>query len=77
MASNGAGTLTEQVYVGIRKDVLNERGQVDITKLKPVSRNGDISYARVGDAFRLPRPAWAEEGEKISAFLGQAGGSGA
>ena len=60
-------------HIHVRKDVLNERGVVDITKLKPISRNGDISYARVGDSFRIPRPAWNEEGEKIKAFLDSVG----
>jgi hypothetical protein len=41
--------------------MLTERGGVDVTKFKPIARMGDISYARVGDAFRLTRPAWAQE----------------
>ncbi|EPT00533.1 hypothetical protein FOMPIDRAFT_1036692 [Fomitopsis schrenkii] len=52
-------------YIHVRKDVLNERGNVDPGKLKPVSRLGDISYARVGDGFRLARPGWANEQENI------------
>ncbi|KAH9846455.1 hypothetical protein C2E23DRAFT_949336 [Lenzites betulinus] len=56
-------------YIHVRKDVLNERGLVDYAKLRPVARLGDITYARVGDAFRLPRQAWELEGEKIQAFL--------
>ncbi|TBU39424.1 hypothetical protein BD309DRAFT_969731 [Dichomitus squalens] len=56
-------------YIHLRNDVLNERGTVDFAKLKPIGRLGDISYARVGDAFRLPRPEWAVEGEKIKEFL--------
>lgn len=55
--------------IHVRNDVLNERGVVDYAKLKPVGRLGDISYARVGDAFRLPRLAWKLEGEKIGEFL--------
>ena len=55
--------------IHVRTDVLNERGVVDFAKFKPVSRLGDISYARVGDAFRIPRPAWKLEGEKIQEFL--------
>lgn len=40
--------------------MLAERGGIDLTKLKPVARMGDISYARVGNAFRLDRPPWDE-----------------
>ncbi|KAJ8594537.1 hypothetical protein M405DRAFT_850111 [Rhizopogon salebrosus TDB-379] len=48
-------------YIHVCKDMLTERGGVDVTKFKPVARMGDISYARVGDAFRLTCPAWAQE----------------
>ena len=61
-------------YIHIRKDVLSPRRVVDITKLRPVARAGDITYTRVGDAFRLARPAWADETEKIQAALGAKGG---
>ncbi|KAI0310929.1 hypothetical protein OF83DRAFT_815123 [Amylostereum chailletii] len=47
-------------YIHVRKDVLNENGTVDPALLKPVSRLGDTSYARLGDGFRLPRPLWNE-----------------
>ena len=46
--------------IHIRNDVLNEKGTVDPACLKPVSRMGDITYARLGDGFRLPRPSWNE-----------------
>ncbi|KAI0740527.1 hypothetical protein C8Q76DRAFT_852916 [Earliella scabrosa] len=48
--------------IHVRNDVLNERGVVDISKLRPAvgHRLGDISYAHVRDAFHL----WMEEGEK-------------
>ena len=55
--------------IHVRNDVLNERGVVDISKFRPVSRLGDISYARVGDAFRLEMPLWTEEGEKAQEFM--------
>ncbi|KIO12012.1 hypothetical protein M404DRAFT_994072, partial [Pisolithus tinctorius Marx 270] len=57
--------LAHVKYIHVRKDVLNERGVVDITKYKPIARLGDISYGRVGDVFRLPRPVWEQEREKI------------
>ena len=53
----------------IRNDVLNERGLVDFTKLKPVGRAGDLAYTRVGDGFRLARPSWAAEGAKIREYI--------
>ena len=52
-------------HIHVRKDVLTERGTVDPTKLKPISRLGDNSYSTLGTGFRLPRPAWKEEEEKV------------
>ncbi|KAL4246287.1 FMN-binding split barrel [Abortiporus biennis] len=49
----------------IRKDILNERGNVDPTKLKPVARLGDIQYTTLGQIFRMPRPKWVNEKEKL------------
>ena len=49
--------------------MLTERGGIDITKLKPVARMGDISYARVGDAFRLGRPTWVQDEATIQGAL--------
>ena len=57
--------LAHVKYIHVRNDMLNERGTVDITKFKPVARLGDNSYARVGDAFKLPRPSWAADGAKV------------
>jgi len=34
---------------------------VDPGKLKPILRMGGISYARLGDAFEIPRPEWEDE----------------
>ena len=46
--------LAQVKYIHVR-DVLAERGTIDLTKFKSVARMpGDTSYARVGDAFRLP-----------------------
>ncbi|THH13337.1 hypothetical protein EW146_g6863 [Bondarzewia mesenterica] len=52
-------------YVHVRKDVLTENGTVDPARLKPVSRLGDTTYSRLGDGFRLARPSWSQEGEKL------------
>ncbi|KAL0947822.1 hypothetical protein HGRIS_013890 [Hohenbuehelia grisea] len=52
-------------YIHVRNDMLNERGNVDPAKFKPVSRMGDITYATLGDGFRLPRPLWKDEEENV------------
>ncbi|KIK16199.1 hypothetical protein PISMIDRAFT_686600, partial [Pisolithus microcarpus 441] len=56
-------------YIHVHNNVLNERGVVDITKYKPIARLGDISYGRVGDVFRLARPVWDREKERIESVL--------
>ncbi|KIK28276.1 hypothetical protein PISMIDRAFT_91722 [Pisolithus microcarpus 441] len=61
--------LAHVKYIHVRNDVLNERGIVDITKYKPIARLGDISYGRVGDVFRLARPVWDREKERIESVL--------
>ncbi|KAI5896092.1 uncharacterized protein SCHCODRAFT_02568259 [Schizophyllum commune H4-8] len=47
-------------YIHVRRDVLTERGVVDIQKLKPVAHIGDISYCTIGDVFRMRPSTWAE-----------------
>ena len=44
---------------------MTEKGTVDPEKFKAVSRLGDITYARVGDGYRLERPQWEEEKTKM------------
>ncbi|KAG1740313.1 hypothetical protein EDB19DRAFT_1708975 [Suillus lakei] len=61
--------LAHVKYIHVRKDMLTDRGVIDLTKFKPVARLGDISYARVGDAYRLARPSWAQEEAKIQDVL--------
>ena len=59
-------------YIHVHNDMLTKRGTIDITMYKPVARLGDISYARVGDAFRIPCPvwtAWAKEESKVEEAL--------
>ena len=67
--ASGAHTTTMLLghvrYIHVRNDMLNERGNVDPARLRPVGRMGDITYARVGDGFRLARPVWANEQETI------------
>ena len=45
--------------------MLTERGGVDPDKLQPVTRLGDILYATLGGGFRIPRPPWAGNAEKV------------
>ncbi|KAG1788541.1 uncharacterized protein HD556DRAFT_1402793 [Suillus plorans] len=61
--------LAHVKYFHVRKDMLTGRGAVDLTKFKPVGRVGDISYARVGDTYRIPIPLWAQEEAKIQEAL--------
>jgi len=74
--------LVKKIHV--RNDVLLERhseanpGQVvklvDPTKFKPVARMGDITYTSYGPLFRIPRPVWASEKEKIEELTAAAKG---
>ncbi|KAG1854970.1 hypothetical protein DFJ58DRAFT_727722 [Suillus subalutaceus] len=64
--------LAHVKYIHVRKDMLTQRGVIDLTKFKPVARVGDISYARVGDAFRIASPTWAQDKAKIRDVLDEA-----
>ncbi|KAG1888590.1 hypothetical protein F4604DRAFT_960423 [Suillus subluteus] len=64
--------LAHVKYIHVRKDMLTQRGVIDLTKFKPVARVGDISYARVGDAFRIASPTWAQDKAKIRNVLDEA-----
>ncbi|KAG1740288.1 hypothetical protein EDB19DRAFT_1708614 [Suillus lakei] len=66
---NSTLILAHVKYIHVRKDMLTDRGAIDLTKFKPVARLGDISYGRVGDAYRLARPSWAQEEAKIQETL--------
>ncbi|KIJ37323.1 hypothetical protein M422DRAFT_231978 [Sphaerobolus stellatus SS14] len=67
----GSQEVTQAVIIGlvkkihVRNDVLNEKGTIDPAVFRPVSRLGDISFARLGDAFRIPRDQWTKVGEEI------------
>ncbi|KZT04739.1 uncharacterized protein LAESUDRAFT_727615 [Laetiporus sulphureus 93-53] len=61
-------------YIHVRKDVLTERGYVDPARLRAVGKMGDITYARQGDAFRIPRPDWGKDAEQIKDVFGAEGG---
>ncbi|KAG1876329.1 hypothetical protein F4604DRAFT_1621999 [Suillus subluteus] len=69
--------LAHVKYIHVRKDMLTQRGVIDLTKFKPVARVGDISYARVGDGFRIASPTWAQDKAKIHEALDDANIGGA
>ena len=52
--------------IHVRNDILRDNGTVDPAKLKPIGRLGDISYARLGDMFKIPRPSWKDVGESLT-----------
>ncbi|GJE94216.1 flavin reductase family protein [Phanerochaete sordida] len=72
--------LVKKIHV--RNDVLLDRHSeanpgdvvklVDPTKFKPVARMGDITYASCGPLYRIGRPVYASEKEKIGEFLAAA-----
>ncbi|KAG2064656.1 hypothetical protein BDR04DRAFT_1109765 [Suillus decipiens] len=66
---NSTLILAHVKYIHVRKDVLTPKGTIDLEKFKPVGRLGDISYARVGDAYRIARGAWAQDEAKIQELL--------
>lgn len=57
----GVLAIIEGTRFWAREDAINEEGSLlDVGVLKPVSRLGGITYARVLDGFELPRPDWEE-----------------
>ncbi|KAJ6572147.1 hypothetical protein B0H19DRAFT_1132720 [Mycena capillaripes] len=68
---NAAGAVAANLIIGtvkyihVRNAVLNEKGVVDPAKLKPIARMGDITYIKVKDGFRIPRPSWAQDKEEV------------
>ncbi|KAG2035301.1 hypothetical protein BDR03DRAFT_923043 [Suillus americanus] len=61
--------LAHVKYIHVRKDMLTDRGAINLTKYRPATRVGDITYARVGNAYRIPRPTWAQDEAKIKEAL--------
>ena len=65
--------LVKKIHV--RNDVLVERRSqanpgdvvnlVDPTKLQALGRMGDITYTSYGPLYRIARPVWADEKEKV------------
>ncbi|KAF1835879.1 hypothetical protein BDW02DRAFT_567631 [Decorospora gaudefroyi] len=57
----GVTAFIEGVNFWVRDDAVDEQGVlVDPAVLRPVSRLGGITYARVTQAFELPRPDFGE-----------------
>ena len=54
--------------VHVRKDMLTSRGLVDPSRLRAVGKMGDITFARQGAMFRIPRPDWTPEMVREAAF---------
>ncbi|KAG6907687.1 hypothetical protein DXG01_007790 [Tephrocybe rancida] len=52
-------------YIHVRNDVLDERGNVDPGKLKPVARMGGTLYAKVNEGYNIYRPNWRQHEEPI------------
>ncbi|EIW83869.1 hypothetical protein CONPUDRAFT_163137 [Coniophora puteana RWD-64-598 SS2] len=56
-------------HVHVRNDMWNERGNIELTRLRPVSRSGDISFTRTGDGLRVLRPQSAKEEGNVRTFM--------
>ncbi|EMG50555.1 hypothetical protein SBY92_001359 [Candida maltosa Xu316] len=60
--ATGTLTIVEGVNFHIREDVINkDLNNIDIAKLKPVSRLGGITYGRTVDGYEKPRPDFDKE----------------
>jgi flavin reductase (DIM6/NTAB) family NADH-FMN oxidoreductase RutF len=58
----GVLAVIEGVHFWVREDAINEdRTLIDPAVLRPISRLGGITYARVTDGFEVPRPVLKEE----------------
>lgn len=61
----GVLVIAEGLTFHVREDVINEeKTQLDVSKLKPVSRLGGITYGRTVEGYEKPRPNYAVEIEK-------------
>lgn len=52
-------------YVHVRRDMLDEKGNADPGKLKPVARMGGILYARIKEGYNIKRDRWREDEKSI------------
>lgn len=59
--ASGTLVILEGVNFHIGQDVVNDAlNNVDIAKLKPVSRLGGITYGRTHEGYEIPRPNYSE-----------------
>ncbi|EKM76468.1 hypothetical protein AGABI1DRAFT_115800 [Agaricus bisporus var. burnettii JB137-S8] len=59
-------------YIHMRKDTMDPtRGIPETGKLKPICRLGGVSYAKLGDGYQIPRPAWANVFEELKEKFGE------
>lgn len=59
-------------YIHMRKDTMDPvRGVPDPGKLKAVVRLGGITYAKLGDGYQIPRPAWANVKDELKETFGE------
>lgn len=57
--TSGVTCLVEGINFHAREDVVDEEKKIlDISKLKPVSRLGGITYGRTTEGYQLPRPSY-------------------
>jgi flavin reductase (DIM6/NTAB) family NADH-FMN oxidoreductase RutF len=63
----GSATLAIGVIqmIHLRADIVNERGHIDITKLRPIARLAGASYAYVHEIFNMVRPVYDKATGKI------------
>jgi flavin reductase (DIM6/NTAB) family NADH-FMN oxidoreductase RutF len=58
----GVLAIVEGVRFWAREDAINaDKNIIDPAVLRPMSRLGGITYARVTEAIELPRPDWKEQ----------------
>ncbi|CCH43498.1 hypothetical protein BN7_3048 [Wickerhamomyces ciferrii] len=57
----GSTVFLEGINFHVRKDIINtDLNQVDVSKLKPVSRLGGITYGRTTQGYEKPRPKYSD-----------------
>jgi flavin reductase (DIM6/NTAB) family NADH-FMN oxidoreductase RutF len=68
----GSLAIIEATRFWVRKEAINEeRSEIDLGILRPLTQLGGISYGRVRETFELPRPSFSSEIAKEGSNLGQ------
>lgn len=73
----GSLAIIEATRFWVREDAINEeKSEIDLGILRPLTQLGGIIYGRVRETFELPRPSFAseieKEGSNLKEFLGGA-----